>query len=234
MTHIEIPGDFTGPARSAQGGIAAGLLAGHLDGSAEVRLHAPPPLATSLRVDETDGGLEAWLDDTLVLSARSKSLDVSIPDVDLDAAARAGVTPERQIAPHCIVCGDRHARGLGVFPGPVDGSTVIGTKWTPPAWTAGASGSVSDELVWGVLDCPGSWSHLAGGGFPAGSFPALGSIAVELLEPIPVNDPVVVLGWPLEVDGRKYRAATAIVGPAGTALAVSNQTCIALPLAWAA
>jgi hypothetical protein len=233
VTEIEVHPDFTGPARSAQGGIAAGLLAAAVGGPAEVRLHAPPPLATPLRVEEGGAGPEAWHDDTLVLSARPTTVDVQVPGIDLEAARRAGAAPRQHIAPHCVVCGDRHPRGLGIFPGAVDGSTVIGTQWTPPEWTGSESGAVRDELIWGVLDCPGSLSFLAGGEFPDGFFPALGSMAVDLLAPVAIDEPVVVLGWPVEVDGRKYRAATALVADDGTTLAVSTQTCIALPLDWA-
>ena len=228
-----MPSGFTGPASTAQGGIAAGLLAAGLNGPAGVRLHAPPPLATPLRVEETDVGLEAWLEDTLILSAHAESVDVEPPDVDLNTARAAGAAPKQHVAPHCVVCGDRHPHGLKIFPGSMEGSTVIATEWTPPAWTAGESGAVREELLWGVLDCPGSWSFLVGGDFPDGFFPALGSIAVDLRAPVAVGEPVVVLGWPIEVDGRKYRAATAVVAGDGTTLAVSKQTCIALPLDWA-
>jgi hypothetical protein len=230
---IEIPGDFTGPAHIAQGGIAAGLLAKALDGPAEVRLHAPPPLATPLRVEGSEAGLDAWRDDTLVLSARLTTVDVEVPRVDLERARRAGAAPAQSVAPHCIVCGDRHRRGLAIFPGPIDGSNVIGAGWTPPGWTAGEAAVVREEIVWGVLDCPGSWSFFVAGEFPDGFFPALGSIAVDLLAPVAVGEPVVVLGWPIEVEGRKYRAATALLAGDGTTLAVARQTCVAMPLDWA-
>lgn len=230
---IVVPADHTGPASSAQGGIAAGLLAAELEGPAEVRLHAPPPLGTPLKVEATATGFEARLDDTVILSARAAPVDIQVPSADLETARRSGYPAAHSIAPHCIVCGDRHPRGLEVHPGPIEGSSVIGTEWTPPAWTATESGTVRDDLVWGVLDCPGSWSFLAGGGFPEGHFPALGSIVVELLAPIAVGEPVVVLGWPVGVDGRKYRAASALLALDGRTLAVSTQTCIALPLDWA-
>jgi hypothetical protein len=168
-----------------------------------------------------------------VLSARPAAVDVEVPRVDLDLALRAGAAPAQSIAPHCIVCGDRHPRGLEIFPGTIEGSKLVGAEWTPPGWTASESGTVRDELLWGVLDCPGSWSFLAAGGFPTGFFPALGSIAVRLLAPVPIAEPVAVLGWPIAVDGRKYRAATAVVAGDGRTLAVSTQTCIALPLEWA-
>jgi hypothetical protein len=214
--------------------VAAGLLAAKLGGPAEVRLHAPPPLATPMRVAEGGEGLQAWLDETLVLSARSTAVEIEAPRVDLDVAHAAGSAPESNPAPNCIVCGDEHPRGLRVFAGPVGDTPVVASEWTAPEWTADGSGNVRDELVWGVLDCPGSWSHLVPGTFPDDHFPALGTIAANILEPVPVGTPLTVLGWPVGVEGRKYRSATAILGGDGTTLAVSRQTCIAMPLDWAA
>lgn len=230
---IELPPDCTGPASSGQGGVAAGLLAAKLGGPAEVRLHARPPLATPLRVVEAEAGLEAWHDETLVLSAQAAAVDIELPDVDLQAAREAGVRPDPNPAPHCIVCGDQHPRGLEIFAGPVGPSAVVASEWTPPSWASDESGAVRDELIWGVLDCPGSWSFLVPGTFPEGSFPALGTIAADIRQPVFAGQPVTVLGWQVEVDGRKYRSATAIVTDDGTTLAVSHQTCIAMPVGWA-
>ena len=82
--------------------------------------------------------------------------------------------------------------------------------WTPPAWTDDGAGSVRPELVWGALDCPGTFAILDGG-LPDGCFPALGCITATTLAPIAVGEPVMVLAWLLDNDGRRWHAATAIV-----------------------
>lgn len=64
---ITIPGRFNGPRDSGNGGYAAGLLARHLGGIAEVSLRSPVPLDVGLRVETGDGGSVRLLDgETLV------------------------------------------------------------------------------------------------------------------------------------------------------------------------
>ena len=48
---IVIDSRFRGPPRSANGGYACGMLARHLSGGVSVRLSAPPPLDTELRLE---------------------------------------------------------------------------------------------------------------------------------------------------------------------------------------
>ena len=59
MQWIMIEKRFCGPPNSANGGHVCGLLAAHIDGSAEISLRAPPPLGQRLGiVASADGGVE--------------------------------------------------------------------------------------------------------------------------------------------------------------------------------
>lgn len=229
---IRIAPELTGPANSAQGGIAAGSLGELIDGPASVRLHQPPPLGRDLSVRADDGRLSAVDDGEVILSAEPADPAMpDVPEVGIDRARDAGwSTLADHAAPTCVVCGTVHERSLEIFPGPVDDGTVA-TVWEPPAWVDDGDGAVRPELLWGVLDCPGGWAITNAG--TEGFFAALGTIAVHRRGPVAVGEPVAVLGWTLGSEGRKHHAGTAIVAPSGEVRAVGRQTCIALPQDWA-
>lgn len=228
---FEIPVDHTGPVRSGQGGIAAGMMAQFVDGTAEVRLHAPLPLATPLQVHRgEEGNVYATDGDTTIMSARPAEVDVAVPRLDLAAARQPAHAPDEHLAPNCIVCGDRHPRSLQIQPRPVVDARLLACEWVPPYWVADEEGNVSDSIVWGVLDCPGGWAIAELGELPGDAFPALGTMAASILEPVPVGQPTVVAAWPLDSPGgRRHRAAVALLGVDGTIHAVAWQTCIAMP-----
>lgn len=232
--HIVIPGGHNGPAGSANGGVAAGLLASRLPGTVEVVLRRPPPLDTPLSVQAPAAGvLDAVLaGETVMTAASAPALEFEAPSVSLDAAARVtGPSPDH-LAPTCVVCGPDREDGLGVLPGAVLGLGVHAAAWTPPPWAADAAGCVRPELVWGALDCPGAFA-LLDGPLPDGCFPALARITAALLQPVPVGEAVVVMGWPEHHDGRRFGAATVITAADGTVLAAARQVCVAVDVSFA-
>ena len=230
---LSIPVAHNGPRRSANGGIAAGLLAARLGGTVRVRLHAPPPLGSPLHVARTPTGLAATIDGREVLTAdASAPLAIEVPDVPIAAAVRATRPRPGHLAPTCFVCGPDRPDGLGVYPSALHHPEVHAACWSPPAWSDDGTGRVRPELVWGVLDCPGAFA-IIDGGLPPGSFPALSAITATILAPAPVGEPVVVLAWVTGNDGRRWHAETAIVDGRGGVLAVGSQTCVAVPLSFA-
>jgi hypothetical protein len=61
MTQVTIPARFNGPARSANGGYACGVLASFVGGPARVRLHHPPPLDRVMTVQPGEAEREVVL-----------------------------------------------------------------------------------------------------------------------------------------------------------------------------
>lgn len=230
---VRVPAGLNGPATSANGGVAAGVMAALLDGPVEVRLSNPPPIDTDMPVEEEDGWLVARDAGEQVLAVRPvDGPDLRVPELDTAAVGPGAPFPDHPAAT-CVVCGPAHPRGLGVMPVPVDGTDgVLATWWTPPDWALDDDGVVRDELLWGVLDCPGALAIMAAEDEPV--FAALAGITGELVAPVHGDERVLVLGWPLEADGRKRGAATAVLGPDGDVRALTRQLCIALPPAWAA
>ena len=61
---FEITQRFCGPPRSGNGGYVAGRIARHLPGSVAVRLTAPPPLGSRLRLTSSDEEARLFEGDT--------------------------------------------------------------------------------------------------------------------------------------------------------------------------
>ena len=229
---VRIPRGHNGPARSANGGVAAGTMAALVDGPAEVRLSAPPPMGVDLPVRRQGEWVVASHDDTQVLAVRSAAApEVPLPDLDPAVVGDGEPFPDHP-AVTCVVCGEEHPDGLRMFPAPVEGHPgVLATWWEPPAWSIDPDGHLRHDLLWGVLDCPGALAIMHAADEP--TFAALAGITGEVLAPVRQGERVLVLGFTLGADGRKRIAGTAVLGPDGDLRAHTRQLCIAVPPAWA-
>jgi hypothetical protein len=241
---VFVPSRFNGPPASGQGGYSAGLLAGLLEEPAAVSLRRPIPLDQELEVrletvvrEDGDESLGAGPESTVARAfdgageliaeaVPSPSLAPwEAPQVSLEAAHRA----KKRFRPapdgtfdHCFVCGRARPDGFGLHPGPVAGTDLVATPWTPPKWSADSDGVVLPEFVWAALDCPGYFAIHHGD--LATAF--LARQASEVHAPLRVGAEYVAIGRPLERDGRKGFAATAIVDSEGEVLAQSEQLLI--------
>jgi hypothetical protein len=217
QTTITIPGRYRGPDASGNGGYTCGVVAGLLDGPAEVTLRLPPPLDRPLRVERPDGRVEAWDGDALVAEARPETLELELPAPVAFADAEAVARPDAESPfPHCFVCGRDRADGLRIFPGPVAGRDIVAAPWVPDLETIGP------EFVWAALDCPGAY----GSGAVGRGRVVLGRLAVQV-EALPEpGERCVAVGWPLGEDGRKLYAGTALRGEGGRVLGYGRATWI--------
>lgn len=232
---------FNGPPTSGNGGYVAGLLARELlrrepaHVAVEVTLRAALPLDRPLDVDEDpEGGVLLRDGEQLLAQARGVALEIDLPPPPaLDEARAAGVTGRMRSAAgvanpylHCFGCGvarEPHD-GLRIAPSPVGDAEVVASDWTPDPAFADAQGRVLDEIVWTALDCPAgvAWGYRLGS---AGEAAALltGRITLAIVGEVRAGEPVVVAGWPLEREGRKLHAGTALFGADGRVLAYSRQ-----------
>jgi hypothetical protein len=235
MTELVIPARLNGPPTSANGGVSAGLLAGHLPSGAtvEVTLRRPPPLDTPMRVD-----LDAWaarLFDGADLVAEARVVDgaaagAAVPAVDLDAALVASGDFDGHTDhpfPTCFVCGIARAAGDGleVFAGPVGGDRhhvaaplAVKPIHQPPFLPAG------DVLGWAALDCPSGWAC----GLP-GRPAVLGRLTARISRvPLP-GETCVVVGQLDRWESRKAFSRSTLYGPDGTEYARAASTWIEIP-----
>lgn len=222
-----------GPRTSGNGGWVAGALARRLGAPVvTVALRAPVPLGRPLPLrPQAGGGLALCDGDTVVADAAVATLQLDLPAAPADEVAEAAGVAARlrhqQRGPgdpyaHCFVCGFNRPDGLGVIVGPVDEvSGLMATTWVPPATLAGADGTLPPEVTWAALDCPAgmAWSHRLG----------RGAQIMTVRMTAAINHPLVagaryrVLAWPLQRDGRKLHAGTAIVDADGAVRARSQQ-----------
>jgi hypothetical protein len=205
------------------------VIAGFVGGTAEVSLRAPVPLDRPLDVTREDDGSVRVLDgETFVAEARpAPELDVEVPAAVTLQEARPAAARYRGL-PHgvfsrCFVCGRARDDAFGVFAGAVEGRQVVASPWTPPSWTADATGSVLPEFVWAVLDCPTYFATYMEQELAPG---VLAWLAARIDAPVVAGEEYAVIAWPIETDGRKRHAGSAVLSRDGEALAVAHALLI--------
>jgi hypothetical protein len=219
--HVTFDRRFRGPLTSANGGYACGRLAAFVVGEAvEVTLRLPPPLETALDV-RVDGDTAVLLDgESVVAEARAAALDLDAPDpvslADAERARAGHVGAGSPVFRECFVCGDRDSRdGLSIWVGPVEGrEPVHAAPWVPT--------DAGPEIVWAAIDCPGAYAVGAEGRGEV----VLGRMTACVLRAPDAGERCIVTGWPLEEDGRKLHAGTALFAEDGELLAAARQVWI--------
>lgn len=220
---------FRGPESSGNGGYTCGLVAGFVDGDAEVTLRRPPPLDRALQV--TRDGERVLVHDgpDLVAEGVATHLELEIPpppttaEAEAAAARFAGFTTH--VFPTCFVCGPQRAErdGIRLFPGWVPGRDLVAAPVQTDDSLPAADGSLAREIIWSLLDCPGAWAmerEMEQTGV------VLGRMAARVLEPMPVGAAGIAIGWPLGRDGRKLYSGTALFSPDGYLHGFARQTWI--------
>jgi len=234
MTELLIPARLNGPPTSANGGVSAGLLAGHLPSrvTVEVTLRRPPPLDTPMRIDLESSAARLFDGADLVAEARvvdDAATGAAVPAVNLNVArlASSGFDGHTEHPfPTCFVCGTaRAADGLEVFAGPVGGDQhrvaaplAVRPIHQPPFVPAG------DVLGWAALDCPSGWAC----GLP-GRPAVLGRLTARISRVPRPGETCVVVGQLDRWEGRKAFSRSTLYGPDGTEYARAISTWIEIP-----
>ena len=226
---LSIPRRFNGPLENGNGGYCSGVLAGFLESAAEVSLRRPVPLDTPLDlVRENEGSVRVLDGEALVAEARSApELEVEVPAAVSPHEARLAAARYRGrsdgLFSRCFVCGRAREDALGVFAGAVAGRRLVASPWTPPSWTADAAGRVRPEFVWAVLDCPTYFALYMNGELPVS---VLARLTARIDAPVAAAAEHVVIAWPIETEGRKHHAGSAVLSAEGEALAVARALLI--------
>jgi len=220
---------FRGPDHSGNGGYVCGRIARHVPGTATVRLAIPPPLDTPLEVDVTDGVARLMAGTTLVGEGRPAELDIAPPTpVSFEAATESSKDYHgfrQHTFPNCFVCGPQRqpGDGLRIFAGPIEGREAVAAPWlvdeslgTPTA----------TDFLWAALDCPSGfalWSPLEG------TTVVLGQLTASIRRQVRPGDKCVAMGWPLQVEGRKRFAGSAVFSATGQLIALARAIWIEVP-----
>jgi hypothetical protein len=224
---IRVAARFCGPPASANGGYVCGLVADSINQLVTVRLLKPPPLDADMTVHaDADGTWHVEHDSQRIAEARPAALDDIAPPATVsyvDALAAARHAPWSDAAQHpcpgCFVCGPlrAHDDGLRLFAGPVPGTMVVATSWSPGASLAQSDGAIASEFIAAALDCPG-FQALQTGMKPW----LLGEYTCRIDRRVAVNERCVIVGWKIEVKGRRSIVGTALFGENGTLCALAK------------
>ena len=238
MPELVIPARFRGPSGSGNGGYVCGRIAAYADGPVAVTLRRPPPLAAPMTVEQgDDGSLRVRHGSTLIAEATSPPglLAPEIPGQVSLAEARASAGRARYfqdpVFPECFVCGmnRKPGDGLQIFPGPVPGRALWAAPWTPDSSVAGTDGRVRPEVTWAALDCPSGIAAAEAASLGPDTAILLGRMTASLAVLPAAGDQYRVIAWPLERDGRKLTAGSALLGPGGEVLAAARAVWLTVP-----
>jgi hypothetical protein len=219
---VLIPRRFNGPPASANGGYTSGLIARYVGGPAEVSLRSPPPLDTALIIRRSGDHVRLCHRELLVAEADPAGTpDVEPPVKPTVAEAREALRRHpwrgaRHPFSDCYVCGIGRHDGLGMHFGDLPGEpTMTAALLVADATIPHDEHGILPEIAWGALDCPSYVPAL----WDADVLSLLAWMHAELHEPIPLGEPIVAVGWPLEADGRKQFTASALLTADGRVLA---------------
>jgi hypothetical protein len=220
---VLIPRRFNGPRASANGGYTCGLIARYVGGPAAVSLRSPPPLDTALELRRGPDGEVVLRHRDLVVAEGGPAgpLDLEPPVRPTVAQARESLRRHpwltgRHPFSDCYVCGAGRHDGLGMHFGDLRGhdgvtAALLVADETVPHDARG----LAPEIAWGALDCPSYVPALWEADFPS----LLARMHAEVLEPVPLGEPVVATGWLLGAEGRKTHTASALLSADGRLLA---------------
>lgn len=231
MSTVRIERRFRGPPDSGNGGYVAGLVAAALGGSnCTVTLKSPPPINRDLTLETHVTAATLFDDDAIVVTASTGSVEIDVPHPPSLAEARDAeprfVGHSSHIFPGCFVCGPERDAGDGmrIFPGHLhDSARQVAATWTPDESVADEFGFVRPEFLWAALDCPGYFAAETNAGMAL-----LGRMSAVLHRKAPVGAPLIITGWPIDVDGRKHRVGTALHDTHGNLVAAATATWITL------
>ena len=225
-TTVRVAARFNGPSDSGNGGYAAGLIAGAIGETVKVRLMRPIPLDCDLVVTAVNESWEVRGTNDVVAVATTTVVEAAVPEA-VPYVEALGVSMHfagfaTHAYPKCFVCGPEREQddGLRIFPGRMPGTRSVAAPWMPGHTLGDREGKVRPEFVWAALDCPGYFAAVS----PAVAL--LGEIAVHVDRLVHVDEPCVIMGWPIETKGRKHRVGTALFDEDGERCALAIATWI--------
>jgi hypothetical protein len=214
------------------GGYLAGLAASDLGPSVAVTLSRAVPTGSAVTFERADGGVRLLVDGELVASAAVEPFQStaaeSISREQAISASKRYPGRDYHLFPDCFTCGPNRVPGDGlrIFPGPVEGRQLVACQWQPPPSVCQPNGVVEPEFLWAALDCPAIWGLIVHGGMQPHDRAVSGRLALHRRAPVRGDAPNVVIGWPIDRQGRKVIAGAAIYGEDGDLLVEARQTMI--------
>ncbi|MGC3982747.1 MAG: hypothetical protein QM808_15970 [Steroidobacteraceae bacterium] len=234
---IRVDACFNGPPGSANGGYVCGLMAAAVNQPLSVRLYKPPPLDIDMELvfDTVSGKWHLKLEEQLIAAANvahqhtRQHTHVPKPPSYLQAldASVHFSGHHKHAFPNCFVCGPQRAvnEGLRIFAGKLPDSNIVAAPWLPHAALAhgNESNRVRPEFIWAALDCPGYFASVT-----PGRTAVLGELAVHIDRQVHIEEPCVIIGWQILIEGRKHKVGTALFDEDGEQCAMGVATWVEL------
>lgn len=134
--------------------------------------------------------------------------------------------------PRCVVCGPDADHPLALHVPPRwHGEDLVHVPWVAEEALASAwSGpdAVDPLVVAAALDCPSAWAAMPRAVAGGAAAILLAGLRLRVAHPVPVLDPLSVVGRCDDVDGRKLRARAAVVDDEGRVLAWASALHVAV------
>ncbi len=234
MAKIVIPQQFRGPPNSGNGGYVCGVIAREIEGPATSVLRARVPLDVNLDLRREDGVMQLTDAQGAMVGTAAPGdralLPVPPEPPSMKAARAAGgryLGLDERIHPTCFTCGPERGEGDGlrVFPGQIEGAPQghVACVWTPHMDFSDPKGLAPVEVIWAALDCPGFFAWVAREGRHGA---LLGTMTGEVIRRPRCSHEYIVMGWPLEREGRKETAGVALFAMNGELMARAHQVWI--------
>jgi hypothetical protein len=232
LRELVIDGRYEGIPGVSLGGYVAGVAAKEIGPSVAVTLSKPVPPGSTVILERNESQVLLRVDGEVAATAVPSQLETTAPaSVSTDVAIRSSASYlgfTHHLFPNCFTCGpDRSSgEGLRIFPGPVEGRKVVAALWHPPPSVWRSDGTVASEFLWAALDCPAIWGHILHGGAHADDRAVSGRLALHQHAPVRGDAASIVVGWPIERQGRKIMAGAGIFSESGRLLVEARQTMI--------
>jgi hypothetical protein len=229
MSVIVVARRFCGPPNSGNGGYVCGRVAAAIDGTAAVRLTAPVPLETELRIERSNGTAKLLHGSRVIAEAKPAAVDLAPPRTpsyaQAESAAGGCLGYARHPFPRCFVCGPerRPGDGLRIFPGALEADGLVAAPWTPDRSLANASNAIGREFLWAALDCTSGIAVLP---TPEGRTIVLGELRARIDADVVPEERCVLVGWAIRLEGRKRFSAAAVLRDSGELVAIGGATWI--------
>lgn len=220
---------YSGPPGFGNGGYVCGTLAAHVPGAARVRLKAPIPLETPLRIEASATSARLLLHEQVIAEAWPAELDMTPPSppafAEAQDAAKNYAGFKRHSFPRCFVCGPLRSAGDGlrIFPGPLAAPGQVAAPWIPDPSLARGSGEVGREFLWSALDCTSAFPLMP---LPEGKAMLLGELCGRVDGAVAPRERCVAVGWKIAADGRKRIGGSAVYSADGRLVAAARATWI--------
>ena len=238
QTTFTIPKQFCGPPGSSNGGYFCGTVASFFDYPVSIRLKAPPPLDTEMRIEHGDVKALVLAGDQII--AQVRRADETLEPAPFISVKSAQECSEQGLAgslinhpfPGCFVCGPSRASGDGmrIFTGPDKDPALHAASWhAHPAWSSDGH-EIDIPFIWSALDCPSSGPAFATSIQPDSDIAyVLGTLDIRVTTRPKINETYSIVCALDEGDERLYRTRVSLYAQDSTLLATGAAIWVQVP-----